>query len=625
MTALSVTVDHNNLTAILEFPYQNSPAFSALSVTLAANINNLEYTSTGFKMPWYEFRGAINSVARVLKRERVRLELDDFSSRLVDSFLDDKKKAYSEDDALEITTNEVDRILHAAGFHRTLTAIQKDNLYSLLELKHGANFSVPGAGKTTTLLALHTVLKALGLVSYLFVVSPINAFISWEDEVNEIFGHGRLNVIRLETDHIKYFSDVERSKPDLILVNYEKLRKNPDSLISFFTRKSVHLVLDEAHRVKAGFKNLSYHQIMKLGVLAMRRDIMTGTPMPQSYKDISSQFEYLWPVPVVPDSKSYQSDQDHLDQINRTISRFFVRTTKRQLKLPNPKIIYRPVTLGPVQSELYELFRSEMARVMSGMDKASKRYFRHMGRNTVKLMQAATNPMLLGTEDEYFDKTEAVPPDSTAWNLLSEFARYEQPAKIEYLRQRVASILEMNKSNKVVVWSYFVRNIKLLETLLIKHNPVSIYGGVPTGLDTDENSREGRIRKFHLDPECRVLIANPQACGEGISLHKVCHFAIYLDRTFNAAHYLQSVDRIHRLGLPSNVDTVIEILVAHGTIDDVIVDRLNLKTESMGKVLDDPYLMTLVYDPEDIPPEESLGLNQEDVTQVEQHILNPSS
>lgn len=121
------------------------------------------------------------------------------------------------------------------------------------------------------------------------------------------------------------------------------------------------------------------------------------------------------------------------------------------------------------------------------------------------------------------------------------------------------------------------------------------------------------------------MIANPQACGEGISLHKVCHFAIYLDRTFNAAHYLQSVDRIHRLGLPSNVDTVIEILVAHGTIDDVIVDRLNLKTESMGKVLDDPYLMTLVYDPEDIPPEESLGLNQEDVTQVEQHILNPSS
>ena len=30
--------------------------------------------------------------------------------------------------------------------------------------------------------------------------------------------------------------------------------------------------------------------------------------------------------------------------------------------------------------------------------------------------------------------------------------------------------------------------------------------------------------------------------------------AIYLDRTYNAAEYLQSRDRIHRIGMPSNVE-----------------------------------------------------------------------
>ena len=117
------------------------------------------------------------------------------------------------------------------------------------------------------------------------------------------------------------------------------------------------------------------------------------------------------------------------------------------------------------------------------------------------------------------------------------------------------------------------------------------------------------------------MIANPQACGEGISLHKVCHYALYLDRTFNAAHFLQSVDRIHRLGLQPSTDTVVEILIAQGTIDEVIVRRLNDKTQAMGKALDDPFLLTLAYDPADIPHEDDFGLDANDLSELQQHFL----
>lgn len=57
-----------------------------------------------------------------------------------------------------------------------------------------------------------------------------------------------------------------------------------------------------------------------------------------------------------------------------------------------------------------------------------------------------------------------------------------------------------------------------------------------------------------------VMVANPAAASEGVSLHRVCHHAIYLDRTFNAAHYLQSEDRIHRFGLPKDQETIVEIV-----------------------------------------------------------------
>ena len=66
-------------------------------------------------------------------------------------------------------------------------------------------------------------------------------------------------------------------------------------------------------------------------------------------------------------------------------------------------------------------------------------------------------------------------------------------------------------------------------------------------------------------------------------LHRVCHHAIYLDRNFNAAQFLQSIDRIHRLGLEDSVETNVEILRSPGTIDDIVNQRLNSKVSNMQK------------------------------------------
>ena len=95
-------------------------------------------------------------------------------------------------------------------------------------------------------------------------------------------------------------------------------------------------------------------------------------------------------------------------------------------------------------------------------------------------------------------------------------------------------------------------------------------------------------------------MANPAACGESISLHQNCHFAIYVDRTYNAAHYLQSQDRIHRFGLSKNTKTIVEILYAKNTIDESINRRLNLKTRRMAEILSDSSLHVEPEDDDDI-------------------------
>lgn len=83
---------------------------------------------------------------------------------------------------------------------------------------------------------------------------------------------------------------------------------------------------------------------------------------------------------------------------------------------------------------------------------------------------------------------------------------------------------------------------------------------------------------------------NPAACSEGISLHEVCQYAIYLDRSFNAAHYMQSEDRIHRLGLAADAKPEVEFVECEDSIDQVVRRRLELKVRTMAQALEDPSL-----------------------------------
>ncbi|WP_257667286.1 DEAD/DEAH box helicase [Parapedobacter tibetensis] len=619
---LEISVDRRSLVATLYLTNKDERVFNELKIICSSISDNYSYSDLVFKLPWFELKRGLTSIAHVRKKYKLDIKYDAFAKRLVEETVNDRKSIKEKKSAVDINEDILNQILKKNNFNRKLKAEQKRDVLHLLRLKHGANFSVPGAGKTTTILATHTVLKQLGIVSKLFVIAPINAFISWQDEVDEIFGKGALIIKRLQRNHTENFSLIEQSDLDIILVNYEKLRKDVSQLIPFFINNKVHLILDESHRIKSGTNNISYGQIIKLADLAKRRDILSGTPMPQSYTDLEPQFDFLWPGENIIPEHTRSKDEDILPKVNQAINGLFVRTTKNELGLEDPIIDYTLIPMGKIQAELYRLFKSEAARVISGMDKPSIYNFRRIGRSVVKLLQAATNPILLTAKDEYGEETLSVPQNREFWELLEDFQKYEKPVKIEYIKIRVKKIIEENPTNKILIWSYFVRNILILKKLLKEYNPVVIYGEVPSGSEEDEKTREYQIREFHENPECKVMIANPQACGEGISLHKVCHYAIYLDRNFNAAFFLQSIDRIHRLGLEKGIVTKIEILITENTIDEVLIDRLNDKIKAMGNVLEDPYLSSLAYDPADISIEDEVGIDSVDFEVIKKHIIH---
>ena len=69
-----------------------------------------------------------------------------------------------------------------------------------------------------------------------------------------------------------------------------------------------------------------------------------------------------------------------------------------------------------------------------------------------------------------------------------------------------------------------------------------------------------------------------------------------MDRTYNAAHWIQSKKRIHRIGIAPDVKTKYTILMSKyenrnlRTIDDHINENLNEKEEKMAEFLADPRL-----------------------------------
>ncbi|WGL52143.1 DEAD/DEAH box helicase [Nocardioides sp. BP30] len=494
---------------------------------------------------------------------------------------------------------------YAHRLTRVLRDFQEADVDRLWQMRNGANFSVPGAGKTTVTLALHLRERAAGTVERLLVVGPISAFEAWEEESAGIVEPGLTTTRwtgRLESD------------ADVVIVNYQRLRSALPDLISWLSQRRVHLVVDEAHRAKRGALGEWGRALLALAPLAARRDILTGTPAPNHPRDLIALLDILWPGGMATKSAPRaalvtEPTTDAMQSMNAFIRPLYVRTTKEDLDLP--PVVYppvQPVSMGPLQQDIYDAMLKRYAGMLD-LGQGGEEMFARMGEVSMYLIQAASSPQLLAASADparaYRFPPLAIPPGSELARMVETYAEYEVPSKVLEACKIVYRNAQSTPSRKTLVWSNFPGNLLALEQQLAALQPAVVYGGIPSAEDAEPGvrTRERELARFREDPKCQVLLANPAAMAEGVSLHHVCHDAVYLDRTFNAGQYLQSLDRIHRLGLDPETETRIYLLSSAGTIDERIASRLRGKVQRLGQMLDDPGLVALsLPDDEDFGP-----------------------
>lgn len=484
--------------------------------------------------------------------------------------------------------------LKAKGFtKRSLKQFQIRDLQRLLSLPHGANFSVPGAGKTTVMFALNLLVSRPG--QHLFVVAPKAAFPAWRCVIEECLGEDEAKradpfvVLDGRPDEV---DRQLRSGSTRFIMSYDLMVRQSDVIASYLSRNQVHLILDEAHRMKAGYASQRGSFLIGIATLPIRRDILTGTPMPQGPSDLAAQLSFLWPGQGL-DSKISIGVTPR-----EVLGDLYVRTTKRELGLPPAYRHYRPVEMAPGQMALYSVVRHEalrqLAKSISSRSDSAPVDFLRARKSVMRLLQLSTNP-ILAIEGMAGD---VVGLDS---GILEEVLAEGPSRKMRAVEEHVRQL--SSQDQKTVVWTIFTDTLHELERMLADFNPVTLYGAVPSGESSDLQTREGRIARFHNDNACRVLIANPAAAGEGISLHTVCHNAIYVDRSYVSTHYLQSIDRIHRLGLAPGIITNIYIYQTKapkglGSIDYSVSRRLATKIRGLQQLLNDPDLHEIALDEE---------------------------
>jgi SNF2 family DNA or RNA helicase len=493
---------------------------------------------------------------------------------------------------------------------RVLYPLQFLSAFHLAFAQNACNFSVPGAGKTSVVYGAFSYLNSLNsidskYVERILIIGPLSSFGPWENEFMECFNRKPHSIrlsgaISLEQKKLILYSS---NPPEILLLSYASLIAIKDDLKYYLKMNKCMVVLDEAHKIKNINNGVIASSVLEISNYCSSRVILTGTPAPNGYEDLFNLFKFIWPKKrIINYSKGQLKDMSltpndpRVDQLIDSISPFFIRVRKSDLNIP-PAIELRPVIfkMSELQRKVYDFIESKfVSDIINSRERAI--YSTLTRSRLIRLMQLASNPLLLMepiTDIDEFKLNPELSDDLNYLGNLKSLCNDELPIKFIEAEKIVNEVI--HKGEKIIIWCCFTKTILGLSEYFNKKGIKSkiLFGATPIekeGMNEDiieEETRERIIREFHSpDSDFKVIIANSYAVSESISLHKACHNALYLERTFNASIYIQSKDRIHRYGLDSSIVTKYYYLIAENSIEGTIHRLLKEKEERLLQLIE---------------------------------------
>ncbi len=421
-----------------------------------------------------------------------------------------------------------------------------------------------GLGKTVQALALLQHQKNENSDGTSLLIMPTSLLYNWEMEARKFapdlktLNYTGINRVKQSSRFGKY---------DLVLSSYGITRIDAEILSEFYFD---YIILDESQAIKNPDSVIS----KKVRLLKSRRKlILTGTPIENSTLDLWSQMSFI--NPGLLGNETYfkkeflkpiekKHDKEKTQKLNTIIKPFLLRREKGQVAddLPEKVVNVRYCTMTEDQKAIYEeeknAFRSKILDLIETEGIAKSHMILLQG--LTQLRQIANHPKMVNPSY-----------DGGSGKL-----------------EDVAYMLEnsISKGHKVLVFSQFVKHLKIVSDLLKKEEIPFSY------LDGGTKNRQIEVERFQNDDKVKVFLISLKAGGTGLNLTKA-DYVFLLDPWWNPAVEAQAIDRAHRIGQQKKVfaykfvakDTLEEKLIKLQAFKQKLASDLITVEESFMKSL----------------------------------------
>lgn len=443
-----------------------------------------------------------------------------------------------------------------------------DKVYGLNEF---ALFMDPRTGKTKVVIDTFCAMNKVDKCELLVVVCPNSLKINWriEFEANATVPY-MLHI--LETTKKKDFEAwVGTAHPfKVLVVAVESFSAGSAAALverAMLTAINVGMVIDESHKIKNHAANRS-KVLVKMGNMATKRGILTGSPITNGPMDYFMQFEFLNPDIIgIGDFYSFRNryaimggfnnkeiiGYQNTDELMELISPHIYQVRRSDVfhALPPKEYEVRTVEMTAVQRKLYDSLRRSKKATIGDNTSEVQNALTLMGR-----LQEVTagvfsygNPKFDGVEDKV--------------------KYYHSP--IEGINPKITELLNVvdEEPGNIIVWAMYELEIACIVTALREkyghESVVEVHGGIPN------EQRDYNVRHLFQTKKARFLVGNAATGSAGHEM-SAAETIVYMTNSFNYVDRLQSEDRASSSAQKSVVK-VVDIL-CDNSVDEVVREAL---------------------------------------------------
>lgn len=479
-------------------------------------------------------------------------------------------------------------------FKGTLYPYQQDAVDKMIDRGQILLGLVMGAGKTVTTLAAVEKLMDMDEVEKCLIVVPASLKYQWMREINKF-----TNSPTVVIDGTPKAREGQWRKA----LSAKYIIANPESLIrdgNFYKHLSWQcIVVDEATILKSRSSKRS-KMLKKLAKPVYYRFALTGQPIENRPEELFSimefvdasilgRFDLFDRTFIVRDHFGRPTRYKNLGALHESLTECMIRKTREDIADQLPKIIHQviPVPFDKKGADLYNRISQDLLHQLStvmNQHGAAFNLWRHyndqasneaqgqiMARLTALRMLCDNPELVVRSATIYADNTRPDEGSQYAHELVAHglLTGPHQAPKLDAVIEYITDVLNEDPQNKVVLFSFFKENLRLIQKATAKvTNSVLFMGGMSA------QERDTAKQQFSNDPKTRLFLSS-DAGGYGVDL-PMANYLISYDLPWSSGKLEQREARIIRLS-SQFPHVTIATFVMKGSIEERQYEMLQQK------------------------------------------------